>query len=188
MAEINETLELAEEKVRQAATSLRIVEKELELKEDKLIEAIEDYDTTREKLQREEFAKKELEWCHGCKQYHPKENISLLYTEIMEKQGYPGIYVPVRRLQSICKECREISLSRSYKTEEKFKCYLAEKRGEEFFIFVFEKWVKLSDPEDVSIKIEREDIPAVEFTVGEVIDYELNPLVLTIGDEKVIFK
>ena len=188
MAELNETLESAEEKVRQAAASLKTTEKELELKEDGLIEAIEDYDIIRENLQREEFAKKGLKWCQACEQYHPKESVLLLYTEIMEKQGYPGTYVPVRRLQSICKECREIGLCRSYKTEEKFKCYQAEKRGEEYFIRVFEKWIKLLDLENVSIMIDREDIPGAELVFGEVIDYELNPLVLTIGDKKVVFE
>jgi len=188
MAELNEILELAEKKARQAAANLMMAEKELELREDNLIEAIEAYDIIRENLQREEFVEKGLKWCQACEQYHPKESVSLLYTEIMEKQGHPGTYVQVRRLQSICKECREIGLNRSYKTEEKFKCYQAEKRGEEYFIRVFEKWIKLSDLEDVSIMIDREDIPGAELTFGEVIDYELNPLILTIGDEKVVFE
>ena len=177
-------LKLKEESVRIAGLkfkkALSIVE-ELELN---LIGTIADYDELREDLQREEFTEKGLRWCQGCEKYHPKKDVSLYYTQIMEQRGASTIFVQLRRLESICKKCYNEALIRYHSEEEEFVCYLAEKRGDEFYILVSGKWEKLLDLEGVSVKIDRDNIPGVEYTVGKVINYETDPFILKIGDEK----
>ena len=188
MATEDEILKGEETKIREKAEKFKIVRDAFTDTGFALKKAVEDYNAKREKLQREDFASKALGWCQECEKAYPETSIVLLYTEGIERHGshQDKYYSLARRVQSFCNDCAKIGLSHPHGGEYQFKCFLAEKRGEEFFIFVSEKWIPISKLEDVLINIEREDIPKEEYTFGKDIDYEICPFELTIGEDKVV--
>ena len=188
LATEDEVLNEGEEVIRKRAESFKTARSAFEEAEVALVETVDDYRGKREDLQRADFAKNGLGWCQGCEKAYPKESVVFLYTEGIEKHGshQDTYYSLVRRVQSFCSNCAEVGLSRPQGGDDQFQCFNAEKRDEEFFIFVFEKWIPISKIEDVLIDIEREDIPEREYTFGKNIDYGLNPFELTIGEEKVV--
>ena len=188
MATEDEILKGEETKIREKAEKFKIARDAFTDTGFALKKAVEDYNAKREKLQREDFARKALGWCQECEKAYPETSIVLLYTEGIERRGshQDTYYSLARRVQSFCNDCAKMGLGYPHGGECQFKCFLAEKRGEEFFIFVSEKWIPISKPEDVLINIEQEDLSEEDYDFGEKIVCMSGPLRLKIGEKKVV--
>lgn len=189
MTSNNEILEAIEKEMRKQAEVVKNAKLVLGEAEDALGEAIKNYRTERERLQREVWAREKLGWCQRCEKFYPEDSVGLLYTEGNEWHGseYAQHYSFYKRLQSFCESCMEKILSRPRGGEEKFQCFKAKQQDGQFFIFISGEWEPLSEPKDTIIEIERGYIPEKEYCFGKPTQYTTWPsFKLKIGGEEIL--
>lgn len=184
---VEERLTELEEQIRKKAKVYANIQETLGAAAKDLREVVHEYQSTREKAQREVWAREGLGWCQRCDKFHPRRNIRFLYTVGRESYGSHGYesYGLYKRLRSFCRSCAEKMFSSPRGGESEFQCYKARRTKEGFWIFVSGSWQPLPDPERVCIDIERGYIPQSEYIFGKEIEFSGYPQELTIGDETI---
>lgn len=137
----NEALNVLEKGILEQAKRFEAAQIAYRDAESTLNNAVQSYQTERERLQREAWKKEDLGWCQGCDKFHPKESIQLLYTQGREWHGSEGYetHAFYRRLRSFCEHCAERLLSSPRGGDEEFQCFKAKKSEEGFAVFVSSK-------------------------------------------------
>ena len=181
--EVLKPLQEAEESVLEKANELIVCCNDCEAARNTLQAAISEYNSVRERIQKEIWEKKEMGWCRRCKKACPKKDLTILYVEEEVKTvTYPHEeYETTRVLQRLCRDCFDLLTSYPEK-----QCSKVKEKDGEFLIYQSGEWHPLSQRQITQVQIELSRVPEEAYTIGKRIYSDFNLGELSIGEKKII--